>query len=1107
MADPMTQSSQISSSQGLADGQNSVKDSKFADSFLSSSPVSLIQSPQDKRVVVGSEKPSEGVATSLRFQPGSFTPVSYGNETTDRSHKGPEKKESSDSNLASPQEDSPIKMSPVSERIKALEALAAKKNEPESRNEGGFPHFRERHYEKSPSEAPPPAAFQKKTTSQEKESPESPFEVLGETVQGTDYEDTADWMRAHLPPAPNFGTEDPDLDDGKDVPVMETDGASKGNKEEAILAAGVPEAFAGVPDAFMDTPIEPPDLKDDYNPEKQESMEEESEFDLNFLPTAYMWDKQENNASKGPPGQSTAKESDISAPPATAPPPAGFGSPSPPLSPPPSPPASPPQAKVPKTTLKGDAEPSETHEIDSSGESDDTVIEDACASIKVSTTESVESTPKHPSSKDSAPSVEKESQPAKLEKQPMQVPIINVIETEEQVVSEEEYEPEEEEDERYRVMRDPVREPTKEQEPTSDEKKAVPSDTPSAEDHKLPNESSQVSTTESVESTPKHPSSKDSGDVDTVVQTTPNSRGLSKEESHDKAVVFERPDSPNESLSESAIKSATEGKEEKSVNITDHRGNLSEDTEPVIDSHLNNFVAQDLSQKEKPKSELISEDDYASDTLSKSNVLPDLNAGSLIDQSYEDHFGDDSLPGLDESSDDRQLNFDTVPEPSPSDFSSDNYIETLVSQNISNVGNDDSKTVTNSGDLPLMADDNYTSHPVEEQPSMQEYPQDDFSYYSDQPDSFPGMDLEPNQDSKDMTAEPVAPTENTSDPESIEPDCSVSLATDSFVEFMRECLKSREDEEPEPLLLSHTTKAEAVSTSSPAAVMDLEQENNTIRALKELGSSQEDEEDNKTSPKSKTSEQEKKSPQPQPHADVISSPTFDSPASRHASETPLSKEVEAIDVWVAEAYHLAEHVLAAILTHLSVKDLVYWRDPKKSGVVFGVSMLLLLSLAAFSIVSVVSYILLALLCVTISFRIYKSVVQAVQKSGDGHPFKAFMEKDVSVPPETFRKHVDQCLTYVNRALKQMSRLFLVEDLVDSLKLAVAMWLLTYVGAVFNGITILILADILIFTLPLVYEKNKTQIDKYVDIARTQINTTMAKLQEKLPASMKRGKTE
>ncbi|XP_060789953.1 reticulon-3 isoform X1 [Neoarius graeffei] len=190
-----------------------------------------------------------------------------------------------------------------------------------------------------------------------------------------------------------------------------------------------------------------------------------------------------------------------------------------------------------------------------------------------------------------------------------------------------------------------------------------------------------------------------------------------------------------------------------------------------------------------------------------------------------------------------------------------------------------------------------------------------------------------------------------------------------------------------------------------------------------------------------------------------------------------------------------------------VYDLVYWRDPKKSGVVFGISLLLLLSLAAFSVISVISYLLLALLCVTISFRVYKSVIQAVQKSNNGHPFKELMEKDVSLPPETFRKHVDASLTYINRALKQLSRLFLVEDLVDSLKLAVVMWLLTYVGAVFNGITILILVDILAFTVPPLYEKYKTQIDHYIEVVRTQVNTAVAKIQEKLPKAVKRSKAE
>nr|XP_057923897.1 reticulon-3 isoform X2 [Doryrhamphus excisus] len=339
-------------------------------------------------------------------------------------------------------------------------------------------------------------------------------------------------------------------------------------------------------------------------------------------------------------------------------------------------------------------------------------------------------------------------------------------------------------------------------------------------------------------------------------------------------------------------------------------------------------------------------------------------------------------------------------------------------------------------------------------------------------------------------------TDNCERPTEVQPhskvtDRSLSEPVDSFVEFMRECLKSKEGEEPADNR-GVPSEEDYVPRSPPTMVMDFEQEQLTISALKQLGYSQEEDDHAALSQQSSVT--------PVANAPHTQSNTL-------GFDGTYSEEVEAIDIWVAEAYHLAEHVLTAILTHVSVKDLIHWRDPKKSGLVFGLSMLLLLSLAAFSVISVVSYLLLALLCVTITFRIYKSVVQAVQKSSEGHPFKSLIDKDVSIPPETFRKQVDVSLTYINRALKQMSRLFLVEDLVDSLKLAVVMWLLTYVGAVFNGITILILADILLFAVPPIYEKNKTQIDQYIDLARTQINTTIAKLQEKLPGAVKRSKTE
>ncbi|XP_041317885.1 reticulon-3-like [Pyrgilauda ruficollis] len=71
----------------------------------------------------------------------------------------------------------------------------------------------------------------------------------------------------------------------------------------------------------------------------------------------------------------------------------------------------------------------------------------------------------------------------------------------------------------------------------------------------------------------------------------------------------------------------------------------------------------------------------------------------------------------------------------------------------------------------------------------------------------------------------------------------------------------------------------------------------------------------------------------------------------------------------------------------AVQDLLFWRDVKKSAVAFGASLVLLLSLATLSAVTVVAHVALALLSVTISLRVYKAVVQALQKSEEGHPFK------------------------------------------------------------------------------------------------------------------------
>ncbi|XP_055083122.1 reticulon-4-like isoform X6 [Periophthalmus magnuspinnatus] len=186
----------------------------------------------------------------------------------------------------------------------------------------------------------------------------------------------------------------------------------------------------------------------------------------------------------------------------------------------------------------------------------------------------------------------------------------------------------------------------------------------------------------------------------------------------------------------------------------------------------------------------------------------------------------------------------------------------------------------------------------------------------------------------------------------------------------------------------------------------------------------------------------------------------------------------------------------------SLVDLLYWRDVKSTGAVFGAILLLLLSLTMCSIVSVCSYIGLALLSVTICFRIYKGILQAIQKSDEGHPFKQYLDQEVALSEDMVHKYSDLALNKINKSIADLRRLFLVEDLVDSIKFAVLMWILTYVGALFNGLTLVILAVVAAFSCPIIYEKHQGQIDHYLALVNNQIKDIVGKIQAKVPG-MKR----
>merc|ERR1711988_133831 len=182
-------------------------------------------------------------------------------------------------------------------------------------------------------------------------------------------------------------------------------------------------------------------------------------------------------------------------------------------------------------------------------------------------------------------------------------------------------------------------------------------------------------------------------------------------------------------------------------------------------------------------------------------------------------------------------------------------------------------------------------------------------------------------------------------------------------------------------------------------------------------------------------------------------------------------------------------------------SLQYWDNPRDSGIVCGSVLVCLLAVRYISLISVIGNLSLALVTATMSFRIYKSVLAAVNKTNEGHPFKQFLEVDVTLPADKVSSLSDSFFSKLNSILLKLKSILLVENTVESVKFAVLMYLLTYVGAMMNGLTIVTLAWVGMFSAPRVYRDNQKQIDEAILPLKTKFDDLQGKLQAALPASI------
>merc|ERR1712227_240279 len=115
--------------------------------------------------------------------------------------------------------------------------------------------------------------------------------------------------------------------------------------------------------------------------------------------------------------------------------------------------------------------------------------------------------------------------------------------------------------------------------------------------------------------------------------------------------------------------------------------------------------------------------------------------------------------------------------------------------------------------------------------------------------------------------------------------------------------------------------------------------------------------------------------------------------------------------------------------------------------------------------------------------------------------------ELTVSEEKVNQIANNATNKLNASLLELRRLFLVENMLDSIKFGLSLWVLTYIGSWFNAMTLVLMSWVGLFTIPKVYINNKTQIDPVLDKVKAQLSEISGKVTAMIPQAKPAEKTE
>ncbi|KAF8571046.1 hypothetical protein P879_01158 [Paragonimus westermani] len=199
---------------------------------------------------------------------------------------------------------------------------------------------------------------------------------------------------------------------------------------------------------------------------------------------------------------------------------------------------------------------------------------------------------------------------------------------------------------------------------------------------------------------------------------------------------------------------------------------------------------------------------------------------------------------------------------------------------------------------------------------------------------------------------------------------------------------------------------------------------------------------------------------------------------------------------------------------MSPEQLLLWKDPTKSGIFVVLVLTVLCSLSCLSLVSVLAYAGLSLLCCTTAARLYQYLLKPTKNIATSNVTEAstttdlfgeWFNKDIKLSGDWMSKHAVSLSSALEPYLIQLQSVLLLKSYIETCKFLVLLYFLSVLGSCFNLLTLIIIGFILLFTLPKIYRLYQKPLDKVYEKLRKHLSALNRKMQtvlEKVPGVKK-----